>query len=48
MSGSEMLAKTERRDDIRAFWCGVKVGIIILCLLSIAGHVRELWQAFGA
>ncbi len=27
---------------------GVKISVIVVCLLSIAGHVRELWQALAA
>ena len=57
MTGEEMIHKiecekyygpkeTEHMEMVELWWLAVKVGVIVCGLLSIAGNVRELWQAF--
>jgi len=58
MTGPEMLHEIERREYYRLqhikslqlnklFWkVLVPVMVIVGCLLLIAGHISELWQAF--
>ena len=55
MTGPQMLHEIERREYyhhkfrehvelVECTWWLIKVTIIGVCLVSIAGHVRELWQ----
>lgn len=59
MSGPEMLAEIERRDYydrklrehtelVQCWWFAIQIGVIVACLLSIAGHLLKAWQAFEA
>ena len=56
MSGEEALREVERREYyaererknrelVLCWWYVVQWGVIAICLVSIAGHVRQLWQA---
>ena len=58
MSGEEALQEVERRayyaeqerknaELVLCWWIVVQWLVIAMCLISIAGHVREFWQAFG-
>lgn len=59
MTGEQMLAEIARRDYyeqkekehielVECAWYAIKVGVIIVCLLSIVKHVRELWIALAS
>lgn len=59
MTGPEMIHEVERRDYYRererknaelvdCTWYAIKLGVVIAGLLSIAGHVRELWDALAS
>lgn len=40
----------EHTELVECWWYAIKVGsklgVIAYCLVSIAGHIRELWNAF--
>ena len=48
MTGEEMLREIYQREYYDCAWFTIKIGIIVACLLSIAGHVKELWQALAS
>ena len=59
MTGKELLEEIDRRDYydqkerehlelVDCWWFAVKLSVIIFSLLSIAGHVRELWMALAS
>jgi len=57
MTGEELLREIERQEYydekfrehielVACFWYVIQIGIIVWCLMSIAGNVKELWEAF--
>ena len=57
MTGEELLREIERQECYdekflehielaKCTFIALQIGVIVWCLMSIAGNLKELWQAF--